>query len=50
MTSLQIFAFFVLPVVVVALAAVVYWLEGRRLRRHGDPDLFDKRSLHTPGE
>ena len=50
MTPLQIFAFFGVPVMTVAFGGVVYWLEGRRLKRLREPDLFDKRPHRTPGE
>lgn len=52
MTKLQLFAFFGVPVVATVFGLVVYFFEGRRaLTRHpSEPDLFDKKSLHTPGE
>lgn len=42
MTDLQLFAFFILPVMVVAFGAIVYWVETRRWRTYLEPDLFDK--------
>jgi hypothetical protein len=52
MTSLQVFAFFVLPIAVVAMGAAIYFFEGRRVRgSKAEPDLFDdKNSVRTPGE
>jgi hypothetical protein len=50
MTSLQIFAFFGVPVMTVAFGYLVYWLEGRRLRAKREPDLFDNKPHGTPGE
>lgn len=50
MTPLQIFAFFGVPVITVALGIVVYLVEARRIGRQREPDLFDKKSLRTPGE
>ena len=51
MTTLQIFAFFGVPVITVVLGIVVYIVEaGRFGRRDREPDLFDKKSLRTPGE
>ena len=51
MTSLQIFAFFGVPVMTVAFGYLVYWLEGRSIgRRDREPDLFDKKPHRTPGE
>ena len=49
MTQLQIFAFFGVPVLVVAFALLVYFFEGRRRRGHVGPDIFDKKP-RTPGE
>jgi hypothetical protein len=48
-TSLQIFAFFGIPILVAAFALLVYFLEGRP-RRVREPDLFHRKSIRTPGE
>jgi len=50
MTLLQIFAFFGVPVLVAAFGLAVYFFEGRRRRDGDEPDLFDKKSIGTPGE
>lgn len=52
MTPLQLFAFFLLPIGLVAMAFAMYFFEGRSRRdRNAEPDLFDdKHSIRTPGE
>jgi hypothetical protein len=42
-TDLQLYAFFVLPAIIVVLAGIVYLVEARRWRGANDePDLFDE--------
>jgi hypothetical protein len=52
MTNLQLFAFFGVPVAAAIFGLVIYYFEGRRsvAQRPRQPDLFDKKSIHTPGE
>jgi|GEM_PF-5902127 len=52
MTTLQLFAFFGVPLVAAVFGLAIYFVEGRGAvhRDPDEPDLFDKKSIRTPGE
>jgi len=52
MTTLQLFAFFGVPLAAAVFGLAIYFVEGRGAvhRDPDEPDLFDKKSIRTPGE